>query len=92
MARSFINLNSDYLESPEYFWEYSSPEVYYTMIKRYLDIPWCVAALNQKLDVLHELLEILTNQLQHRHSNLLEVVIIALIAFEIVMGVVVRYF
>lgn len=92
LARNFINLNSDYLEDPEYFWEHPSTETYYTMCKKYLDIPRRVATLNQKLDVLHELLEILTNQLQHRHSNILEITIILLIVIEIVLSVITRHF
>jgi uncharacterized Rmd1/YagE family protein len=85
LARSSINLNSDYLEDPEYFWEHPSIETYYTMSKRFLDIPRRVSALNQKLNILHELFEILTSQRQHRHSNILEVTIILLIAIEIML-------
>lgn len=85
LARSSINLNSDYLEDPEYFWEHPNIEAYYTMCKRFLDIPRRVAALNQKLDILHELFEILTSQRQHRHSNILEMTIILLIAIEIML-------
>lgn len=86
-ARSKINLNSEYLEAPEYFWEYPSLEVYYMMSEKFLDIPRRVTALNQKLDVLHELFDMLTTQLQSRHSNFLEVVIILLIFFEIVFSI-----
>jgi uncharacterized Rmd1/YagE family protein len=42
-----------------------------------------VSSLNQKLDVLQELLDILNSQVQHRHSSLLEMIIIILIAIEI---------
>lgn len=86
VLRSQINLNSEYLETPEYFWDYPSAETYYAMSEKFLDIPRRVSALNQKLDVLHELFEMLTTQLQHRHSNFLEVVIIALIFIEIVLS------
>jgi len=86
LARSFINLNSDYLEDPEYFWEHPNIEAYYTMCKRFLDIPRRVSALNQKLDILHELFEVLTSQRQHLHSNILEITIILLIVIEIVIS------
>lgn len=92
LAKHVINLNSDYLDDPEYFWEHPSSEVYYTMSKKYLDIPRRVSALNQKLNVLHELFELLTNQLQHRHANILEITIILLIAFEIVLTIAMRHF
>lgn len=56
------------------------------MVKKFLDIPSRVMALNQKLDVLQELLDILNSQVQHRHSSLLESIIILLIAVEIIIS------
>jgi len=85
LARSSINLNSEYLAAPEYFWEHPNFEDCYNMSEKFLDIPRRVATLNQKLDVLHELFEMLTSQLQHRHSNMLETIIILLIFVEIVI-------
>lgn len=92
LSRSSINLNSDYLVAPEYFWEHPSFEDYYNMCKKFLDIPRRVATLNQKLDVLHELFNMLTTQLQHRHSNILESVVIILIFVEIVISLVSKIF
>ncbi|RDI44825.1 RMD1 family protein [Aquicella lusitana] len=86
IARSSINLNIEYLESPEFFWANPSVESFYIMVKQFLDIPSRVTALNQKLDVLQELLDILNSQVQHRHSSLLESIIILLIAVEIVIS------
>ena len=87
IARSSINLNIEYLDAPEYFWRNPSMEPYYIMTKKYLDIPSRVMALNSKLDVLQELLHILNSQVQHRHSSLLESIIILLIVVEIVISV-----
>jgi uncharacterized Rmd1/YagE family protein len=86
LARSSINLNSEYLAAPEYFWEHPSFEDYYNMSEKFLDIPRRVSTLNQKLDVLHELFNMLTSQLQHRHSNMLELIIIILIFVELVIN------
>jgi uncharacterized Rmd1/YagE family protein len=83
IARSSINLNIEYLDVPEFFWRYPGMEPYYIMTNKYLDIPSRVMALNQKLDVLQELLDILNSQVQHRHSSLLESIIIILIMVEI---------
>lgn len=83
IARSSINLNVEYLDAPEFFWRNPNLEPYYIMVKKFLDIPSRVAALNQKLDVLQELLDILNSQVQHRHSSLLESIIIILIVVEI---------
>lgn len=86
IARSSINLNIEYLDAPEYFWRNPGMEPYYVMTKKYLDIPSRVMALNQKLDVLQELLHILNSQVQHRHSSLLESIIILLIVVEILIS------
>lgn len=86
IARSSINLNIEYLDAPEYFWRNPSLEPFYIMTKKFLDIPSRVMALNQKLDVLQELLDILNSQVQHRYSSLLESIIILLIAVEIIIS------
>ena len=85
LARSSINLNSEFLDVPEFFWRNPNLEPFYIMTKKFLDIPSRVMALNQKLDVLQELLHILNSQVQHRHSSLLETIIILLIMTEIVI-------
>lgn len=87
VARSQINLNSEYLEAPEYFWEHPNLEIHYTMTEKFLDISRRVSALNQKLDVLHELFNMLNSQLQHHHGNFLEIIIILLIFFELAISI-----
>lgn len=83
IARSSINLSSEYLDAPEFFWRNPNLEPFYIMTKKFLEIRSRVIALNQKLDVLQELLHILNSQVQHRHSSLLETIIILLITIEI---------
>lgn len=87
LARSSINLNSEFLDAPEFFWRNPNLEPFFIMTKKFLDIPSRVMALNQKLDVLQELLHILNSQVQHRHSSLLETIIIVLILVEIFISV-----
>jgi uncharacterized Rmd1/YagE family protein len=86
IARSSINLSSEYLDMPEFFWRNPNLERYYMMTKQFLDIPSRVTSLNQKLDVLQELLAILSAQVQHRHSSFLEMTIIILILVEIAIS------
>lgn len=86
LARSSINLNSEYLDVPEFFWRNPNLESFYITTKKFLDIPGRVLALNQKLDVLQELLAILNSQVQHRHSSMLEMIIIILIFIEITIS------
>lgn len=87
IARSSINLNSEYLDTPEYFWRNPNLEPFYIMTKKFLDIPSRVMSLNQKLDVLQDLLDILNSQVEHRHSSMLEMIIILLIVIEIVISI-----
>jgi len=86
LARSSITLNSEILDTPEFFWRNPNLEPFYIMTNKFLDIPIRVTALNQKLDVLQELLDILNSQLQHRHSTFLEIIIIILILVEILIS------
>lgn len=86
IARSSINVNIEFLDAPEFFWRNPNLEPFFIMTKKFLDIPSRVMALNQKLDVLQELLDILNSQVQHRHSSLLESIIILLIFVEIIIS------
>jgi len=86
IARRSINLNIEYLEMPEFFWRNPNLEPYYILTKKFFDIEGRVMALNQKLDVLQELLDMLNTQVQHSHSSLLESIIILLILVEIIVS------
>lgn len=88
LERSSINLNSEYLDVPEYFWEYPHLESFYVMTEQFLDVPNRVISLNKKLDVLHEMFDMLNNQLEYRYSSMLEAVIILLIFIEIVINLI----
>jgi uncharacterized Rmd1/YagE family protein len=85
---SSVNLNSGYLDVPEYFWRYPNLENYYTMTELFLDITPRVTALNQRLDVLRQFFDMLTGQLQFQHSSMLEIIIILLIFIEIIISLV----
>lgn len=86
IERSSINLHVDVLDTPEFFWDYPECEPYYTMVAKYLDIGKRVEVLNQRLDVVHELFEMLGNELNHQHSSRLEWTIIWLIIIEVTLS------
>lgn len=92
LERSSVNLSSEYLDMPEYFWQLPRLEIYYAMTEKFLDLPRRVTSLNQRLDVLHGLLEMMNNQLQNRHSTILEFIIISLILIEIILSLVQLHF
>lgn len=84
-TKSDIFLHYNLLDTPEFFWEYPEYETAYNATSRYLDIRPRVELLSNKLNVIHELFEMLADELKHKHSSFLEWIIIILIAFEIGM-------
>jgi uncharacterized Rmd1/YagE family protein len=85
ITRNSINLNMEVLGAPEFFWEYPELEPLYSMIAKYLDIRSRVEVLNQRLNIIHELYEMLGNELNHSHSSRLEWIIIWLIVIEVIV-------
>jgi uncharacterized Rmd1/YagE family protein len=83
--RNSINLHSDILDTPEFFWKRPRYEPLYHMAVTYLDITTRIDILNRKLDVIHELYDMLSDELKHAHSSFLEWVIILLIVSEVIM-------
>jgi uncharacterized Rmd1/YagE family protein len=74
------------LDTPEFFWDHSDLEPFYTIIANELDIKTRGQILNQRLDVVRELFEMLGNELNHQHSSRLEWIIIGLIVSEVVIS------
>lgn len=87
IERNSINLHLDVLDTPEFFWDYPELESYYILIANYLDLTNRLEVLNQRLDIVHELFEMLGNELNHQHSSRLEWTIICLIIIEVVLSV-----
>ena len=85
LTKSDIILNYDLLDTPDFFWEYPEYERFYTIVAKYLEIAPRTEVLSKKLETIHELFEMLADEQKHRHSSILEWIIIWLIAFEIGM-------
>ncbi len=85
--RYSINLHSDILDVPEFFWRRPSYEPLYIMTAEFQDIQVRQNILNHRLDMVHELYSILSNELNYIHSTRMEQIIIALITIEVVIGV-----
>ncbi len=84
--RYSVNLHSDILDTPEFFWRRPSFEPLYLMTAEFQDIQIRQNILNHRLDTIHELYHILSNELNYKHSTRLEVIIIILIAIEVVFS------
>ncbi len=87
IERNYINLHSEILDTPEFFWDYPELEPYYRRTAHYLDLTKRVEILNKRLNVLHELIEILSSELNHQHTSRLELIIILLILIEVALAV-----
>lgn len=85
--RNSINLHSDILDQPEFFWKRPRYEPYYVMGAEYMDLSTRLDILNKKLMVVHELYNILSDELKHTHSSFLEMIIIGLIVVEVLLSV-----
>ncbi|OPX56928.1 Uncharacterized protein, Rmd1/YagE family [Oceanospirillum multiglobuliferum] len=83
--RMDINLRYDLLDTPEVFWEYVEVEPIYKTLANYLEISQRILVLNKRLEVLHELFDMLADEQNHRHSSNLEWIVIWLIAVEVII-------
>ena len=86
-AKSEMNLISNFLYHPKYFWQHPTLEEYYSMLERYLHIQRRVNAMNHRLDTLNEIFDMFNSYLENRHSHSLEIIIIVLITIEIIFAV-----
>ena len=86
LERNYVNLHTEILDTPEFFWEHSELEPFYRRVIHYLDVGKRVELLNRRLNLMHELFEILGNELNHQKTSRLEVTIIILIVIEVVIA------
>jgi uncharacterized Rmd1/YagE family protein len=85
LTKSDVMLHYDLLDVPEFFWENPELNHYYSMITDYLETEQRVNVLGKKLETIHELFNMMADEQKHKHSSMLEWIIIWLIAFEIVV-------
>jgi uncharacterized Rmd1/YagE family protein len=84
--RDSINLHSDILDTPEFFWRRPSYEHLYLMTAEFQDIQVRQNILNHRLNMIQELYNILYNELNHKHSSRLEMTVVVLITIEVVLA------
>lgn len=58
----------------------------YDAAREYLELPQRLEVLNGRVDVLQDMLKLLKESVTSRHSERLEQIVIALIAVEIILG------
>ena len=82
---SLSDFNEDSVPAVAYFIGLLLGVFMLQMASEYMDINTRLDILNKKLSVVHELYEILSNELKHAHSSFLEMIIIGLIVIEVVL-------
>ncbi|CEG74335.1 hypothetical protein RMATCC62417_09571 [Rhizopus microsporus] len=88
IMRINVNLVSNILDTPEIFWSEPTLEPLYTAMRNYLEISQRVELLNQRVDVISDLLGMLKDHLNSSHGEQLEWIVIWLIGIEIVVAVI----
>ena len=89
LVRTQINLHSDLLDTPEYFWERTDREEdIYTLVIMEMEFRKRVRKINHRLDILQSTYDLLRAHIEHKDSILLEQTIIVLIALEIIFTVI----
>lgn len=83
LERNSINLQCDMLGSPDFFWENPELEPLYLMTSHHFELDKRIKVLNARLSFVHELFDMLGNELNHTHSSRLEWIIIWLIIIEV---------
>eukprot|EP00164_Ancoracysta_twista_P005516 GFYU01007566.1.p1 GENE.GFYU01007566.1~~GFYU01007566.1.p1 ORF type:complete len:380 (+),score=111.19 GFYU01007566.1:141-1280(+) len=81
--RGYLNLHSDLIDTPDFYWEEPHLETLFTAISETLDMKERIEILNKKLDYSQELVEVLRTHLSEEHGIRLEWAIIGLITVEV---------
>lgn len=82
-----LNLVSDLLYQPKFFWQHPNLEENYVKMQDYMDIPERAGILNDKLNILNEIFVMFNSYMETKHEYRLELIIILLIAIEIIFNV-----
>jgi uncharacterized Rmd1/YagE family protein len=85
-AKSEMNLISNFLYHPKYFWQHPTLEIYYSMLEKYLHIQRRINTMNHRLDTLNEIFDMFNKYLENKHAHNLEIIIIVLIMVEIIVA------
>jgi uncharacterized Rmd1/YagE family protein len=88
ILRININLHGSVLDSPEIMWSEPQLEPIYQATRGYLEINQRVALLNQRLEVISDLLQMLKEQLGHSNEEYLEFIVIILVGVEVLVSVI----
>lgn len=89
--RHAINMHSDILSEPEFFWTEPAYQNLYIEATQYIDLQRRVDTLYKRSQAVQDLYNMLSIEVNHNHSSFLEWVIIVLIATEIFIAIAAHY-
>jgi uncharacterized Rmd1/YagE family protein len=92
IERNSVNLHSDILDAPVFIWDHPEYETLYTLTINDLELHPRTAVLNRRLDIVKELFEMMRDELNNRHSTMLELIIITLIMLEVFLTLFIHVF
>lgn len=92
IERNSVNLHSDILDAPVFIWDHPEYESLYTLTINDLELHPRTAVLNRRLDIVKELFEMMRDELNNRHSTMLELIIIILIMMEVFLTLLIHVF
>lgn len=81
--RHRINLSSDLLITPDFYWDRENLELLYDKTCQFLSINRRVKVINEKLQHCTELTDLMRNHLNEKHALRLEWMIVILITIEV---------
>ncbi|XP_063088980.1 required for meiotic nuclear division protein 1 homolog isoform X1 [Cavia porcellus] len=88
--RHRINLSSDFLITPDFYWDRENLEELYDKTCQFLSITRRVKVMNEKLQHCMELTDLMRNHLNEKRALRLEWMIVILIAIEVSMNTVLQ--
>ncbi|MBP6952214.1 MAG: RMD1 family protein [Alphaproteobacteria bacterium] len=92
IERNSVNLHSDILDAPVFIWDHPEYQSLYTMTINDLELHPRTAVLNRRLDIVKELFEMMRDELNNRHSTMLESIIVLLIMIEVILTLSIHVF
>ncbi|KAI8124275.1 hypothetical protein FF38_02722 [Lucilia cuprina] len=81
--RHVINLSSDLLDTPDFYWDREDLEALYVQVCNYFSISRRTKVMNEKINHCVELAELISHNLNEAHNTRLEWMIIILIMIEV---------
>ena len=88
LQKTAVNLLDSVLDTPEYFWSQpDSLQLLYEKVGEYVELEPRIEVINQRFQLLHEMLELIRDVGNTNHSSRLEWIIIWLIVIEVIIGI-----